>query len=114
MMQYGFSQLKSRTLSGETFVLPTASGEAVSAKSAEVSLSLTDKEQSLLEKRVYLPQFIYSAAKGESLGRVEYLIGENIVASSDIISAESTDAPMPKSALGAIFLNFKMLLKAMI
>ncbi|MBR3593977.1 MAG: D-alanyl-D-alanine carboxypeptidase [Clostridia bacterium] len=114
LLDYGFSLLENRTLPGEDFILPTAGGKALSVKSESVSVSLTDKEYASLEKRVFLPQFVYSAQKGECLGRVEYLIGENIVVSSAVRAIESTDISAEKSALGAIISDFKMLLKAMI
>ncbi len=115
MLDYGFSQLETRTLAGESMPLCVASGESITAVSEDVSIALTDSEYNALQKRVYLPQFVYSGVKnGEAVGRVEYTLNGKTVADAQLKAASDTIVEQSPSAAEKIIYNFKMLLKAMV
>ncbi|MBR6693349.1 MAG: D-alanyl-D-alanine carboxypeptidase [Clostridia bacterium] len=115
MLDYGFSAVSERVLLGESYSLPLAGGGFLAASSADIKLSLSDSEYNSLEKRIALPRFLYEGVSlGEEIGRVEYYIGENRVATAPIKTDNAVPATAPSGFFAAILLKFKMLLKAMI
>ncbi len=91
MLDYGFSVLKKYFI--EPDFLPesieTADGGRVKINSQAVNLSLSEAEYKNLEKRVYLPRFLYGANNGDTVGRVDYVVDETVAASSPIYIADS-------------------------
>lgn len=72
-----------------TDVLPVISGDSdlVRIKSEEKSICTADKSVKNIKRRVILPEFIYAPIKaGERVGRVEYLLDAEVIATSNIYS----------------------------
>ncbi len=117
MLDYGFSLLSQRALNGERYNLAVVGGErdSVLVESAPLVLAVSNEEYKALEKRVILPQFVYAnVEKGKAFGRVEYLIGDKVLASSPLVAANDIKPAPNDGAVYKIFSNFKKLFKAMV
>ncbi len=118
MLDYGFSQLSERTADAnvtDSVDVVGSSVDRVKTETGVVTLSLTESEWQRLQKKVYLPPFVYAGVKsGDFIGRVDYLIDGKTVASADIAAAENAPVKVKKNNLKDIFKILKMLLKAMI
>lgn len=91
MLDYGFSVLKNYYIEPDFLpeYIETADGERVSINSQAVSLSLGEEEYNSLEKRIYLPRFLYDADIGDNIGRVDYTVDGTVAASEPIYISES-------------------------
>ncbi len=118
MLDYGFSQLSERTADAnvtDTVNVVGSTNENIKTETGVVTLSLTESEWQRLQKKVYLPPFVYAGVKsGDFVGRVDYLIDGKTVASADIVAAENAPVKTEENTLKDICKIFKMLLKAMI
>ena len=117
MLDYGFSLISPRAVSGERYNLAVVGGaaESVSVESAPIILSLSNEEYKALKKRVILPRFVYAGVeKGKTLGRVELLNGDKVLASMPLVAAKGVKPAPNEGAVYKIFSNFKKLFKAMV
>ncbi len=115
LLDYGFSLLSERVLSGECFSVPLASGGEIALSSAASKISLSDAEYGALEKKIYLPAFLYEGiSAGETVGRIDYAVGDRVILSVPIVSSETIQKDKPLGAAHEIIYKFKMLFKAMI
>ena len=115
MLDYGFSRLSEYELGEEEIKLPVVGGEReiLTLETEPSVLALTENERQSLHKKIYLPQFVYGGInKGDKLGRVDYILGDEVLQSSEIFAAEAVEAvPQKKKS----FLDyFIMIFRAMV
>ena len=115
LLDFGFTQLEDCLLQTEEYEVTVVGSEKnkVTAFCEDITLSLTEKERQGIHKKVYLPRFVYSGVKkGDTVGRVDYILGEKIIASRDIFAAESANRIQKKE--NKFLKCFIMLFKAMV
>ncbi len=91
LLDYGLDMVESVTYDNLDFndTLPIISSEAdlisIKAQSAEFCLLKSSKDKIIT--KTYLPQFVYAdISVGQTVGKIEYYLNQNCIASSDIIS----------------------------
>lgn len=99
LFNFGFSQLENVELDVSLPIdsIPVAGGSADRVKLQVIpqSLSLLKGEAQRLERRIYLPAFLYSPVEaGQTVGRIDYLLDSKTVASAEILAAGQV-SPMP-------------------
>ena len=99
LLDYGFSLLETVDLdiSLPEDSLPVAGGDAdrVRLQVLPQQLSLFNGESERLERKIYLPGFLYSPVEaGQVVGRIEYLLDGQTVAAADILAAGQV-SPQP-------------------
>ncbi len=117
MLDFGFSLLRPRVLSGERISLPVISGTEgeITVTSEPINIALSDSEYNSLEKYIFLPKFCYAGIKsGEQLGRVEYKLNGKTVATAPLKAESDIPYEGADRAVHKIFSNFKKLIKAMV
>ena len=97
MLDYGFSKVKCHSMSYDTksLSLPVVGSDKDSVKltSKEVSLPVTESQKSKVKATVHLPEFIYAGVKqGETVGIIEYILNDRVIAKADIITTEECKA----------------------
>jgi D-alanyl-D-alanine carboxypeptidase (penicillin-binding protein 5/6) len=96
LLDYGFSLVETREVSAD---LPGTVQVAGGTKTTAVctaegaTLTLLPEEFDLVETEVYLDSICFAPVEaGTPLGRVEYRVGENLLATREIIAAETVPA----------------------
>ncbi|MBQ8782021.1 MAG: D-alanyl-D-alanine carboxypeptidase, partial [Oscillospiraceae bacterium] len=77
-----------------------------------VSLPLTDSQKNKVTTVIHLPRFIYAdVSKGETVGRIEYILNDRIIAVSEITTTEEcVKKPQEVDFFTSIFRFIKRLL----
>lgn len=101
LLDYGFSKMTYLTFdeSGYSCLLPVAgAGEITVCGSSEpVTAALPVSQEGAVQRKVLLPRFLYAPVKkGEQVGRVQYCLGEKIVAEIPLFAAETAVLPQRK------------------
>ena len=99
LYNFGFSQLENTELDISLPVdsLPVTGGDAdrVKLQVFPQTISLFKGEAAQLERKIYLPSFLYSPVEaGQAVGRIDYLLNGEKVASAEIRAAGQV-APLP-------------------
>ena len=118
MLDYGFSQLVDKSAPAPQIPPVFVVGgkrEIVDVTTATQKFALTEDEWNSLTYRIYLPQFVYAGvAVGDTLGRAEYIVGDKVIMSADIVALQSSAESDDKNVFSNIIQYYKMLLKAMV
>lgn len=80
----GFSLLEHVCFESEYYRIPVAGGGTVGLRSEDIDLTLEKGESERVEKRVIIPQFVYSATEGETLGQIIYYLDGGVLAISEL------------------------------
>ncbi|MCI8360072.1 MAG: D-alanyl-D-alanine carboxypeptidase [Clostridiales bacterium] len=104
LFNFGFSQLENAELDVSLPVdsLQVAGGSAdrVALQVIPQSLSLLKGEAARLERKIYLPAFLYTPVEaGQTVGRIEYYLDGERVATAEILAAGQV-APLPEDPQG--------------
>lgn len=102
LLDYGFSLMETRTLSAdlpETVRIAGGTKTAAACGAESVSLTLLPEEFDLIETAVYLTPLCFAPVeKGEVVGRVDYRVGEKVLATREIYAAETVLPAEPQPA----------------
>lgn len=93
MLDYGFEKVRGYNVGYDTDELTLSvvgsDKEYVRLTAQPVSLPLTKSQRDKVTTVLHLPRFIYAGVKaGETVGRVEYILNDRIIAVSEIVTAE--------------------------
>lgn len=96
LLDYGFSLMETRKPSAalpETVQVAGGTKTAAACSVEEAELTLLPEEFELVEADIYLdPLYFAPVEEGERLGRVEYRVGDRVLATREVRAAESIPA----------------------
>lgn len=108
LYNYGFDNYFSENSNDSEFMaeIPCVGGtvdtvDVVGEK--DISVVLSAKDKSKLERKVYIDSFLYAPiAKNQTVGRIDYIVDGNRVASVNVISADNVEIKKDNSIFNKI------------
>ena len=102
LLDFGFDAYERIDLDDICYELPVISGErsSVTVKNSEPMSAFLSKERGEITVSIELPRFVYAGlCEGEVLGKVEYVCGGAVIASSPLVAQSSVDQDQYKKNL---------------
>ena len=116
LFDYGFAEVKIRKadydISALSLPVTGSDKDSVGLAATPVSLPLTDSQKNKVTTVIHLPRFIYAdVSKGETVGKIEYILNDKIIAVSEITTTEEcVKKPQEVDFFTSIFRFIKRLL----
>ncbi len=118
MLDYGFSCLVEKAAKDVQIPPLSVVGgtrELIDVSTPNQTFALTEDEWNRLRCRIHIPRFVYSGVTvGDVVGRVEYMIGDEVIEKADITALHSSPAIKGNNVLKILMQYYRMLLKAMV
>lgn len=111
LLDYGFSKLNTYILKCDLKEIDVVGCVRDTARlyADDCKIGLTASEYAKIEKRYFIPGFIYGPVKNKKIGKVDYLIEGNVICSADIITFDNIETETAESNRfwHDLLLNFK-------